>query len=153
MVAVVARILMKSRRLGSAGSEAVWVTVSAKVELTFSQTVVGKASPLGARLDWGSALRWRSHRMRPALFQPDFGAARALDPGMSAIESFSGREALADAAADIVAGALGAADARAFAGAGGSTPGPVYDRLARRDLEWRRLSVTLTDAPWGEPAS
>ncbi len=72
---------------------------------------------------------------------------------MSAIESFSGREALADAAADIVAGALGAADARAFAGAGGSTPGPVYDRLARRDLEWSRLSVTLTDERWVDPAS
>jgi hypothetical protein len=33
---------MKSRRVGSAGSEAVWVAESAKVELTFSQTVVGK---------------------------------------------------------------------------------------------------------------
>ena len=64
---------------------------------------------------------------------------------MSAIEGFSSREALADAATDILAGALGAADARAFAAAGGSTPGPVYDRLARRDLEWGRLSVTLTD--------
>jgi hypothetical protein len=58
MVAVVARMLMKSRRLGSAGSEAVWVTVSAKVELTFSQTVVGKPSPLchAPRLGFGPAL-------------------------------------------------------------------------------------------------
>ncbi len=72
---------------------------------------------------------------------------------MSAIESFSSREALADAAADILAGVLGAADARAFAVAGGSTPGPVYDRLARRDLEWNRLSVTLTDERWVDPAS
>jgi 6-phosphogluconolactonase len=72
---------------------------------------------------------------------------------MSAIETYSTREALADAAADILAGALGAADARAFAGAGGSTPGPVYDRLARRDLEWNRLSVTLTDERWVDPSS
>ena len=72
---------------------------------------------------------------------------------MSAIESFSSREALADAAADILAGALGAADARAFAAAGGSTPGPVYDRLARRDLEWGRLSVTVTDERWVDAAS
>jgi 6-phosphogluconolactonase len=72
---------------------------------------------------------------------------------MSVIESFSSREALADAAAEILAGALGAADARAFAAAGGSTPGPVYDRLARRDLEWDRLSVTPTDERWVDPAS
>lgn len=72
---------------------------------------------------------------------------------MSAIETCSSREALADAAADILADALGAPGARAFAAAGGSTPGPVYDRLARRDLEWSRLSVTLTDERWVDPAS
>lgn len=72
---------------------------------------------------------------------------------MSAIETHSSREALADAAADILADVLGAAGARAFAAAGGSTPGPVYDRLARRDLEWSRLSVTLTDERWVDPAS
>jgi 6-phosphogluconolactonase len=72
---------------------------------------------------------------------------------MSAVETHSSRAALADAAADILAGVLGAADAHAFAAAGGSTPGPVYDRLARRDLEWDRLSVTVTDERWVDPAS
>jgi 6-phosphogluconolactonase len=70
---------------------------------------------------------------------------------MSLMECFSSRQLLAAAAADILARALAAPGARAFAAAGGTTPGPVYDRLAQRQLAWERLSVTLTDERWVEP--
>jgi 6-phosphogluconolactonase len=64
------------------------------------------------------------------------------------MECFSSRQLLAAAAADILAQALAAPGARAFAGAGGTTPGPVYDRLSQRQLPWERLTVTLTDERW-----
>ena len=32
-----------------------------------------------------------------------------------------------------------------FAGPGGSTPSPVYARLARADLAWSNIAVTLVD--------
>jgi 6-phosphogluconolactonase len=67
---------------------------------------------------------------------------------MTALEPFPTPAEMADAAADLLAGALTAPGARALAAAGGSTPGPVYDRLARRDLAWDRLTVTLTDERW-----
>jgi 6-phosphogluconolactonase len=72
---------------------------------------------------------------------------------MNPIETFASRDALADAAADAVAQCLTAPESRLFVAAGGSTPGPVYDRLARRDLAWERLTVTLTDERWVDPAS
>ncbi|HEY1448523.1 MAG TPA: 6-phosphogluconolactonase [Caulobacteraceae bacterium] len=73
---------------------------------------------------------------------------------MTAIESFPSREALADAAAAALAEALAAPPGpRAIAVAGGSTPGPVYDRLARRELAWDQTTVTLTDERWVDPAS
>ena len=70
---------------------------------------------------------------------------------MSPMESFSSRQLLAAAAADILTQALEAPGARAFAGAGGTTPGPVYDRLSQRQLPWGRLTVTLTDERWVDP--
>ena len=43
-------------------------------------------------------------------------------------------------------GAAVIADGRAlFAGPGGSTPSPVYARLARCDIGWDRIAVTLVD--------
>ena len=39
-----------------------------------------------------------------------------------------------------------AAEGRAvFAGAGGSTPSPVYARLAQADLDWSKVTTTLVD--------
>src|ERR1700752_153530 len=70
---------------------------------------------------------------------------------MRPMESFSSRQLLAAAAADILTQALEAPGARAFAGAGGTTPGPVYDRLLQRQLPWGRLTVTLTDERWVDP--
>lgn len=46
--------------------------------------------------------------------------------------------------------------AASFAVPGGSTPGPIFDRLATADLDWPRISVTLTDERWvpvTDPAS
>jgi 6-phosphogluconolactonase len=67
------------------------------------------------------------------------------------IETFPDRETLADAAADILAQRL--ADGGLFVATGGSTPGPIYDRLAKRDLPWDRIAVTLTDDRRVEPTA
>jgi len=32
-----------------------------------------------------------------------------------------------------------------FAGSGGSTPSPIYRRIAKADLDWHRIAVTLVD--------
>src|SRR5205809_6030935 len=65
------------------------------------------------------------------------------------LETFSGSEALADAAADAIEAARrGALDARGRASlvaTGGRSPGPVYDRLSRADLDWAHVAVTLSD--------
>jgi len=69
------------------------------------------------------------------------------------IESFSDHDALADAAAAILAEALAGPGARSFVATGGTTPGPTYDRLSRRDLDWSRLTVTLSDERWVDPSA
>src|ERR1700710_2127211 len=73
---------------------------------------------------------------------------------MPMIEAFPRREALFDAAAALIAASRAAAiAARGRAGAvvtGGSTPGPVYDRLAGTSLDWRAVCLTLSDERWGE---
>ncbi|MBK1970447.1 MULTISPECIES: 6-phosphogluconolactonase [Brevundimonas] len=65
------------------------------------------------------------------------------------IQPLPTREAWAEAAADRLAGALAdalAADGRAlFAGSGGSTPSPIYARLAQADLDWAKVTATLVD--------
>jgi len=69
------------------------------------------------------------------------------------IEVFTSREALADAAADAVSERLAARGPGALVAAGGSTPGPIFDRLSRRTLPWEDLTVTLTDERWVDPSS
>lgn len=70
---------------------------------------------------------------------------------------FETRDALAEGAAGALAEAIRAGLAHGepvlVALAGGSTPGPAYDRLARADLAWGRVTVTLTDERWVDPAS
>ena len=72
------------------------------------------------------------------------------------IEAFPTREALYDAAASTIVQALTTAVAAqgvaGFAATGGSTPAPVYDRLAQATAPWDKVMVTLTDERW-VPAS
>ena len=65
------------------------------------------------------------------------------------LQTFSDNAAWAETCAALLAEALAAGIAGAgkavFAGAGGSTPGPIYGRLAETDLHWSRVVVTLVD--------
>ena len=65
------------------------------------------------------------------------------------IKTFPDAASWAEAAAARLAEALAegvAADGRAvFAGAGGSTPSPIYARLAQADLDWSKVTATLVD--------
>jgi 6-phosphogluconolactonase len=66
-----------------------------------------------------------------------------------AIESFADGEAWADACAarltDALAAALADTGKAVFAGSGGSTPAPIYRRMAGAALDWSRIAVTLID--------
>jgi 6-phosphogluconolactonase len=72
---------------------------------------------------------------------------------MSELERFADRDALADAAATAIAYALGPAGPASLIVTGGTTPGPTYDRLARLDIEWARVSLTLTDERFVDASS
>lgn len=65
------------------------------------------------------------------------------------IEPFSDSRSWAAACADRLAeglrGALSGGGRAMFGGSGGSTPGPIYDRLSSADLDWSRVTVTLVD--------
>ncbi len=66
-----------------------------------------------------------------------------------AIETFPDSAAWADACAarltDAIATALADSGKAVFAGSGGSTPAPIYRRMAGADLDWSRVAVTLID--------
>ncbi|MCH4268573.1 MAG: 6-phosphogluconolactonase [Brevundimonas sp.] len=79
---------------------------------------------------------------------------------MIASQTFTTRDAWAEAAANALAEALAdalAAGGRAlFAGSGGSTPSPIYARLSEADLDWAGVMATLVDeryVPETSPAS
>jgi 6-phosphogluconolactonase len=66
-----------------------------------------------------------------------------------AIEIFADGASWADACVARLSDALSAALAESgkavFAGSGGSTPTPIYQRMARTNLDWSRVAVTLID--------
>ena len=66
-----------------------------------------------------------------------------------AIEAFPDGSGWAEACAarliDALAAALADRGAAVFAGSGGSTPAPIYRRMAGADLDWSRVAVTLVD--------
>lgn len=72
-----------------------------------------------------------------------------MGDGQPAIETFANGEAWASACAvrltDALAAALADQDKAVFAGSGGSTPAPIYRRMAQTDLHWSRVAVTLID--------
>jgi 6-phosphogluconolactonase len=76
------------------------------------------------------------------------------------IETFPTIETWAQSIAGRIEETLGAAVIRngkaLFAGPGGSTPSPVYARLAQADIGWERIAVTLVDeryVPESDPES
>ena len=72
---------------------------------------------------------------------------------MIRIEAFADHDAVADAAAKALVGALRDADRPSLVATGGTTVGPTYDRVAKADLDWRRVTVTLSDERFVDPAS
>jgi 6-phosphogluconolactonase len=68
---------------------------------------------------------------------------------MTDIQTFPDAAGWADACAarltDTLSTALAETGKALFAGSGGSTPAPVYRRMAQTDLDWSRVAVTLID--------
>lgn len=54
-------------------------------------------------------------------------------------------EACAERLADTLSAALAETGKAVFAGSGGSTPSPIYARMAAADLDWSKVAVTLID--------
>jgi 6-phosphogluconolactonase len=72
------------------------------------------------------------------------------------IEAFPNADAAADAVAAALVAQLTPPGPKHLMVTGGRGPGPVYDRLARTDLDWSRVTVTLSDdrfVPLGAPES
>ena len=72
------------------------------------------------------------------------------------IEAHPNADAAAEAAAGLIAERLTPAGPKRLMVTGGRGPGPVYDRLANVDLDWSRVTVTLSDdrfVPLGAPES
>lgn len=71
------------------------------------------------------------------------------------IETFETPHAVAEEAARAIAEGLGEAirerGSATFIAAGGRSPGPIYDLLARAELDWGKVAVTLTDERWVDP--
>ena len=57
-------------------------------------------------------------------------------------------EALADKIAMVLADAIASRGHASLVVSGGSTPADLYDRLCRRELEWRKVAITLSDERW-----
>lgn len=74
---------------------------------------------------------------------------------MSEIETFADRTTAAEAAAEIIAGALTEAVRERgrgnFVATGGSSPSTVYWRMSQMALPWDQINVTLSDDRWVEP--
>jgi 6-phosphogluconolactonase len=71
------------------------------------------------------------------------------------LETYPSADALADAAAQGVAAALGQGLATrgwaSLVATGGRSPGPLYDRLSEARLDWGRVTVTLSDERCVDP--
>ncbi len=61
------------------------------------------------------------------------------------VEIFPDPEAAAQAAADAIVAQLRPPGPKRLLVTGGRGPGPVFDRLAKTDLDWARVTVTLSD--------
>ncbi len=61
--------------------------------------------------------------------------------------------ALALEIATRLANAVAARGRASLVATGGTTPGPLYDKLASQPAPWEQVEVTLTDERWVDPAS
>jgi 6-phosphogluconolactonase len=61
------------------------------------------------------------------------------------LESFPTAEEAAAAATDTIVAQLNPPGPKRLIVTGGRSPGPVFDRLAQIDLDWSRVTVTLSD--------
>lgn len=72
-----------------------------------------------------------------------------MGEAVPAIETFADGASWADACAvrltDALSAGLADSGRAVFAGSGGSTPAPIYRRMAQADLDWSRVAVTLID--------
>lgn len=72
--------------------------------------------------------------------------------GAAVVHRFDDGESLAAAlAADLVerlAAGVAARGVASWAVSGGSTPGPLFRRVARAELDWSRVTITLVDERW-----
>ena len=69
------------------------------------------------------------------------------------IETFPTANDAAGGAADAIVGQLAPPGPKRIVVTGGRSPGPVYDRLAKADLDWSRVTVTLSDDRFVDPTS
>lgn len=63
------------------------------------------------------------------------------------IEVFDSREQLNEIAAARISSMIGAGGCTLFL-SGGTTPGPIYDRLSEADLDWEKVYVAPADERW-----
>ncbi|MGH6986635.1 MAG: 6-phosphogluconolactonase [Caulobacteraceae bacterium] len=71
---------------------------------------------------------------------------------MVRLETFPDRDAVAGAAASVLAAALHGEGKRSFIATGGTTPGPTYDRLAKAPLDWAQITIAPTDERFVDPS-
>jgi 6-phosphogluconolactonase len=69
------------------------------------------------------------------------------------IEAFPSADAAGAAVADAFVAQLTPPGPKRIVVTGGRTPGPAYDRMAETDLDWARVTVTLSDERFVDPAS
>jgi 6-phosphogluconolactonase len=72
---------------------------------------------------------------------------------MLKVESFANADEAAAAAADAIIAQLTPPGPKRLIVTGGRSPGPVYDRLAQTDLDWPRVTITLSDERFVRPDS
>ena len=70
---------------------------------------------------------------------------------MSEFRAFADAGAMHAALADAIAARLSAGGSLVVSG--GTTPGALFDVLARRDAPWKDVTVTLADERWVDPGS
>jgi len=79
------------------------------------------------------------------------------DQALFALHRCDTFDALTGAVSDRIAERLSAAvrerGRASFVASGGSTPGPLYDRLSRTTAPWDRIDVTVSDERWTAPGA